>query len=84
MFAAFWEDQQRLILRYAFFPFLFYFTTAQIYYFECMLTGVGQEVGILQEFCSAEDDCHMAETIEPPVRFLFFILLTHQIFIEIY
>ena len=32
IFEAFWEEQQLLILKYCFYPYVFYFIVAQIYY----------------------------------------------------
>lgn len=37
IFNSFWSHQQKLILKYAFFPYLAYFTIVNFYYYECML-----------------------------------------------
>lgn len=40
MFHAFWERQKGQIMRYAFYPYLLYFSVALFYYLECMLFGI--------------------------------------------
>lgn len=37
IFATFWPEQQRLILRFCFYPWLFYFVVAQTYFIEFMM-----------------------------------------------
>ena len=48
-----------------------------------MLLDVGRPVGQLRKLCS-DENCDVAEMIEPTVRMIFLILLLFQVSIEVY
>ena len=88
VFEAFWIEQQRLILRYCFFPFLAFFFTGQIYYLEFML----EDVMNLEEdaektfecgfFWRGSLDCSTWVVLEALFRWVLLVLNLHQTVIE--
>ena len=82
VFTSFWKKKKSEIMRYIFYPYIFYFFVAIFYYYECLLIGVGRSVGIVREICpfiypDSIDDCEVGETIEPYVRYIFLFLVIY-------
>ena len=72
-------------MKYAFLPYLIYFVVCNFYYYECMLIGSGRPASAFSPFCPDDDqNCDMAEVMEPYVRVIFFVLSLHQLAIEIF
>ncbi len=90
IFQSFWAEQQMLILRYCFFPYVAFFIAANIYYLDFMMMDlldenkVGSRVFDCGVFWRGSTTCETFYSIELVFRYFFFVLCLHQLALKVY
>ena len=88
IFTAFWDEQQRLIVKYFFVPFFVYFVFSNFYFTQCLLADLGPKIGLWHAICplfyDEGEECTIIAQFEFYIRiYLFCHILILQATIEI-
>ena len=77
IFDALWKHEQPLIFTAVFMPYLVYFITVNFYFAECMVRDLNRPIGLFSGYCGEDNPSCFEVYMEPYLRLVFVVLLTH-------